>query len=407
MPKPPKRFIAPTPTQSWFEITNLAEQGYAEIKLRGIIGMKRTAYDYWRGEEIETEGAGTLADFERELEALGGVKKIQLSIFSEGGDVFTGMAIHNLLMRHPAKKVCVVDGICASAATYPALACDEIRIPSNSWMMIHGCTGCVCGGSEAMRRYADMLDSMNSTLVNLYASRTGKTPEEIRSMIEAETWMDGQTAVDNGFADTVIEPLANLAARAGTLQPTNRSMLTKAPAQVLALFDMSRVSNAARAAQPSESSPMKISPSPLMNAATETPAAGGAAPAATPAAPAAPAASAAPTNQAPAPAAPAAPVAPTNQAPVPAAPDIATIVAGAVAAAVAPLNLQIQQLQAQVTHGITNQATGGAPAPAAPPPAAAPTKPVDLANMAPLQLINLGRKAAVQNGTAVQTPAAA
>ena len=109
----------------------------------------------------------------------------------------------------------------------------------------------------------------------------GKSDDEVRAMLEAETWMDGKTAVENGFADTVLEPLANLAQRAGTLQPTNIAMLQNAPAEVLALFDMTRVANARTAAP----SPMKRHPGPLMNAATETSAAGGgAAPAATPAA---------------------------------------------------------------------------------------------------------------------------
>lgn len=415
MPETAKGALKP-----WFEFTNLAEAGMAEIKLRGFIGMPTTTRDWYTGELVATDGAGTLQEFEAALEALGAVKKIQLSIFSEGGDVFTGMAIHNLLARHPAKKICVIDGICASAATYPALACQEIRIPANSWMMIHGCSGCVCGGPEEMRRYADMLDSMNATLVNLYASRTGKSTAEINTMLQAETWMDGNTAKDKGFADTVIEPLQNLAARAGTLQATNVAMLNHAPAEVLALFDMTRVTNLHPA--PPVPSPAMLKPTtPLFNAASDSPAtpAGGAALISPPTQAAAPAAVPAPAA-APAPAAgAAAPVvaAPTNAAPAPAAAPAAsamvtmtqdqlnTLVTNAATAAV---TAHMQNQAALAAHGVTNQSLGGVPPVASvvpTTPTEAPKTPVNLAGMNAMQLINLGRKQ--MNAAAPAAPATA
>lgn len=320
-------------SKRWFEITNLAEAGVAEIKLRGYIGMPTTERDWMTGELVASGGAGTLQEFEAALEALGPVKKIQLSIFSEGGDVFTGMAIHNLLVRHPANKICVIDGICASAATYPALACKEIQIPSNAWMMIHGSEGCVCGNAQELRDYADMLDSVNASIINLYVARTGKTPEEITAMIEEETWMDGAKAVELGFADTVIEPLQNLASRASTIQPTNAAVLRHAPAEVLALFDMSAISNAARV------------PLPIAPMQTPAPAPTNAAPSTT-----APAVSAAPVIET-----PAAPAAPVN-----AAPDLATQITNAVNAAVAPLQAEITRLGSLAAHNVTPQNLGGA-----------------------------------------------
>lgn len=318
----------------WFEITNLADTGVAEIKLRGYIGMPTTERDWMTGELVASGGAGTLQEFEAELEALGPVKKIQLSIFSEGGDVFTGMAIHNLLVRHPAKKTAVIDGICASAATYPALACQDIQIPANAWMMIHGSSGGCYGNASEMRKYADMLDSVNASIVNLYAARTGITPEEISSMLEEETWMDGAKAVEIGFADTVIEPLQNLAQRAATLQPTNAAVLRHAPAEVLALFDMSSISNAARVPLPT--APMQTAPAPT-NAAPPT---------------TAPAVSVAPVQ----PATPVveAPIAPTNSV------DLTTQITNALAAMEKKVDAEIARISNLATHGVTVAQLGGA-----------------------------------------------
>lgn len=383
--------------QPWFSVRNVAEAGYAEIKLRGYIGMPKEGYDYWTGEEYETEGAGTLKDFERELEALGNVKKIQLSIFSEGGDVFTGMAIHNLLRRHPAKKLCVIDGVCASAATYPALACETIQIPSNAWMMIHATSCWASGNAAALRSMCELLEQMDKTLINLYAKRTGKSDEEIKAMIQAETWMDGQTAVEQGFADVVVEPLQNLATRAGTLTVTNRAMLTNAPSEVLALFDMTRPTNAEP--KPTPEAMLKIQ-TVLMNSAAD-PASGGGGGGGAPA-PAAPAATPSPAAPAAAPAAPAAPaaavvvVAPEVPA---AAPQNLTLdqvqgfVTAAVTNAVKPLQDEIARLNGLGAHGITPQNLGGTnPVTGAQPGQSEQPKPLDFKNMTPLQLLSAGRK---------------
>jgi ATP-dependent protease ClpP protease subunit len=128
----------PSSTPAWFQIQNLAEPGFAEIQLRGYIGQPKNYRDWWTGEMVEDpEAAGTLAEFEKELNALGNVENLQVSIFSQGGDWATGVAIHNLLIRHPANKICIIDGLCASAATYAAMACEDIRIPTNASMLIH------------------------------------------------------------------------------------------------------------------------------------------------------------------------------------------------------------------------------------------------------------------------------
>ena len=217
---------------------------------------------------MRSQGAGTLQEFEAALDALGDVREITVSMFSEGGEVFTGMAIANLLLRHPAQKVCIIDGLCASAATYVAMACHEIRIPSNAWMMIHGSTGGCYGGAGDLRAYADMLDQINSTAVNTYVARTGLPVDEITTMLAAETWMNGEAAVAAGFADTVLEPLQNLAARAGTLQPTNIANLRNVPAEALALFDIRNHATPNR--NPSSRS---MTPVPPVPAATPAPAA--------------------------------------------------------------------------------------------------------------------------------------
>ena len=354
-------------TTKWFKITNAVNNDpcCAEIRLRGYIGQPQYQRDYYSGEMVRGDGAGTLQEFESELMSLGDqVTSLTVYIFSEGGEVWTGMAIANLLQRHPATKTCIIDGICASAATYIALACDEVQIPSNAWMMIHGSTGCCCGGAEDMHQYGDMLDSMNATIVNLYVARTGKSEADVTAMLQQETWMDGQTAVENGFADTVIQPIANLAARAGTLQPTNSVSLRHAPVEVLALFDMTRLPNPANSAIPNSAPPTMLRPKgPLMNAAD---AGGAVSPGAAPVVPPAvtpPVVPVVPVVEAPAPGA--APVNATPGSPFNLA-DITAAMGAAVEKAIAPLNARLEVIEGQRKAGISPENLGGAaPAPVA------------------------------------------
>lgn len=360
-------------------MTQLAEKGKAEIKLYGYIGSPRQYEDWWTGEMRDNpDGAGTLQEFESELAALGEITELQLSIFSHGGDVYTGVAMHNLLVRHPAQKICLIDGLCASAAVYPALACDEIRIPANAWMMIHPASVGVYGLAEDLRREADRLDQTNLTAAKLYAARTGKGEDEMMTLMQAETWLDGEAAVALGLADTVIEPMKNLASRAATLEPTQCAGLPHAPAAVLAFFDM-------RGTALPQNRKTKTEPTPVMST---TPAAPPTQPTPAPAPAPAPAQTAPPTvvlTPEPAPA-------PSQAAP---APDLAAIVSAAVTQAVQPLQERLTIIEQQQAAGISPQNLGGAaPTPNVIPSGGegAPKAPLDFATASPAQLIAAGRQ---------------
>ena len=241
MPKLKQPTTPKVATKRWWQVTNLAEPGHAEIKLRGYIGEAKTYRDYYTGEMMENpNGAGTLAEFERELDGLANATNLQVSIFSPGGDWATGVAIHNLLLRHPATtKLCVIDGICASAATYPAMACGEIRMPSNAAMLIHEASNFAYGNAADLRAEAERLDSINNSLADLYAARTGKTAEEMRQIMAEDKWMDGTRCVELGLADTLLDPLSGAEAKAAAAAagPVNAALLSNAPESMKALFD--------------------------------------------------------------------------------------------------------------------------------------------------------------------------
>lgn len=176
--------------KSWFEIKAAADNS-ADIYIYDEIG-------YW---------GITAVDFAAQLKELGAVSTINLHINSPGGNVFDGIAIFNLLKNHKASVTAYVDGLAASMGSVIPMAADRIVMPENALMMIHNPWGGAVGEAEEMRKMADVLDKIKSSLMSVYINRTGKTEEEISAIMDAETWYTGAEAVAAGFADELAPSL--------------------------------------------------------------------------------------------------------------------------------------------------------------------------------------------------------
>lgn len=148
-----------------------------------------------------------------------------LRINSPGGDVFEARAMMAAIAEHPAKFTAKIDGLCASAATLLTLPCDSVEIVEGGFYMIHNAWTVAMGDEDDMRATADLLAKVDGVIASGYASKTGKASDEIEAMMDAETWLEAQEAVDAGFANRVI-PLAGAKAQASTF---NLAAFTKAP----------------------------------------------------------------------------------------------------------------------------------------------------------------------------------
>lgn len=162
----------------------------AELMLYGTISE-----DSWWGDEI------TPAQFAEDLAAFGDVEEINVHINSGGGDVFAGMAIHSMLKRHAAKVNCYIDGLAASIASIVAMAGDKVIMPKGSMMMIHNPWTFTWGNSTEIRGVADVLDSIRDALVEVYQEKTKLDADEIKELMENETWLTSTQAIEKGFAD--------------------------------------------------------------------------------------------------------------------------------------------------------------------------------------------------------------
>ncbi|MFT9414773.1 head maturation protease, ClpP-related [Leuconostoc falkenbergense] len=166
-----------------------ADNGVAQIDIFGQI-VSEKLFD-------EETSASSFRD---SLKSLGDVSTINLSINSGGGSVWDGVAIYNMLKSHKATVNVYVEGLAASIASVIAMAGDTITMRSGSMMMVHMPFTIAQGNAEEMRKTADALEKTGNNIVDIYSSRTGIPSDDIRNIMNEETWLSAEEAVEQGWA---------------------------------------------------------------------------------------------------------------------------------------------------------------------------------------------------------------
>ncbi|RIM88331.1 Clp protease ClpP [Staphylococcus xylosus] len=183
-----------TKAKTYFQMKK--KQNKAEIYIYGDIVSSK-----WFDTDV------TASDFRKELDNLGYVKEIDVHINSAGGNVFEGHAIYNMLKMHKAKINIYVDALAASIASVIAMSGDTIFMHKNSFMMIHNSWIMTIGNAKELRDTANLLEKTDESSNSAYLDKSNKlTEEELKKLLEAETWLTADEAVDKGLADEVLEP---------------------------------------------------------------------------------------------------------------------------------------------------------------------------------------------------------
>lgn len=161
-----------------------------------------------------------------------GERTVHLHINSPGGDVFEARAMASAIVAHPGKVVTHIDGLAASAATYLALAANEVRMTDGGLFMIHNSWTMAYGNKTELRDTADLLEKIDGTIAANYTSKTGKTLDQVKAWMDDETWFTAEEALAEGFIDAVD---ANTKRESGTADDSaapsrwNLSAYAKAP----------------------------------------------------------------------------------------------------------------------------------------------------------------------------------
>lgn len=195
-----------------------------ELYVYGDIEGEVWKGSWWDG-DFE-DGPNSANAFKDALGSHPEAKQINVYINSYGGEVFEGTAIYNQLRRHPAHKTVYVDGFACSIASVIAMAGDEVVMPRNALMMIHNMYMAAVGNAAELRKAADDLDTINAAGRGAYLAKAGDklTEEQLKEMMDKETWLTAQECIDLGLADRLAEEDADMSRAGEVLQKANLNL---------------------------------------------------------------------------------------------------------------------------------------------------------------------------------------
>lgn len=184
--------LSPKALDRWDPGIKAASEDENSISVFDVIGQ-----DYLTGEGVTAKRIAAA------LRSMDG-KDVTVNVNSPGGDMFEGLAIYNLLREHKGDVTVRVLGVAASAASIIVMAGDRVEIARAGFLMIHNCWVMAVGNRHDFRDVADTMEPFDRAMADIYASRTGVKLEAVQSMMDAETWIGGADAVEQGFADSLL-----------------------------------------------------------------------------------------------------------------------------------------------------------------------------------------------------------
>ena len=175
------------------------DESLTDLYIYGDI-RKPSLIENWLGIDDETRvDAYSFKDALNEVDT----PNLRVRINSMGGQVSEGLAIYSLLSDFKGHLITQVDGFACSAASVIFMAGEERIIPESGLLMIHNAWTEVSGDPNQLRKAAEDLDMITKPSVNIYVNKTGLSEEEVKEMMDNETWMDYQMAFSKGFATSI------------------------------------------------------------------------------------------------------------------------------------------------------------------------------------------------------------
>ena len=184
--------VSPLAFDRWNPAIKASDENDNTIGIYDPIG-----YDYWDDSGV------TAKRISAALRSLDGADVV-VNINSPGGDVFEGLAIYNLLREYKGHVTVRVLGVAASAASFIAMAADEIQIARAGFFMIHNAWTGLWGNRNDLRETANFLEQIDDTIADIYHVKSGLGMDELKADMDKERWINGRDAIDSGFADAFL-----------------------------------------------------------------------------------------------------------------------------------------------------------------------------------------------------------
>ena len=190
--------------KKFYEFKNITSSE-ADLFIYGEIVQEKSV-DWWTGEESKTDVG--LMDFKEQLDSIGNVQKLNIYINSPGGDVFTASTMISMLQRVKDKGTTInayVDGLSASAASFLMMVADNVNLYKNSTVMVHKPMSWAIGNANDMQKTIDALNKVEeSVMMPMYMNKSKVDEQEIKSLIDAETWLSAKE-MDKYFNVTLLD----------------------------------------------------------------------------------------------------------------------------------------------------------------------------------------------------------
>ena len=136
---------------------------------------------------------------------MSGTGDVTVWINSPGGDCVAAAQIYNMLVEYPGSVTVKIDGIAASAASVIAMAGTRVLMSPVSMLMIHNPMTVAFGDTGEMQKAIEMLGSVKDSIINAYEIKTGLSRTKLSHLMDTETWMDANKAIELGFADEIMK----------------------------------------------------------------------------------------------------------------------------------------------------------------------------------------------------------
>lgn len=188
--------ISPMALARWNPAVRASEEQDADERTIGVYDV--IGEDYWTGSGFTSKRmAGA-------LRALG-KGPVTVAINSPGGDMFEGISMYSMLREHPGEVTIKVMGLAASAASVLAMAGDNIQIARPAFFMIHNAWVMAVGNRNDLVEVAQTLAPFDDAMADVYAARTGEDKKAMAKLMDRESWIGGSAAVEQGFADALLD----------------------------------------------------------------------------------------------------------------------------------------------------------------------------------------------------------
>lgn len=172
----------------------------SNIDLFGYVGGSKDRADLWKPEGFNEK------EFLDEIRSIPADNDLEISINSFGGSVYTALSIYTLLKAHKGGITFRIDGAAMSAATIiTSVPNAKVIMPKGAMMMIHKVSTWASGNVDDLRKTADDMEALENNILDIYAEKTGKTVDEIKPLVDAETYFTAAEAVEFGLADEMDE----------------------------------------------------------------------------------------------------------------------------------------------------------------------------------------------------------